>query len=162
MTVEPAPDAPLPPTDDAAPPQTLTRLCLASLAGDTFAFDLEAVREVLEVESVTRVPKTPPVLVGLANVRGAIVPLLDLRPLLGLPVGAPDPAFAVVLRHQGHQVGVLVDGVPEICTVPQEDIEPGPARDGEGGPPFVSSRVRIGARVSGVVELPALLASVDG
>jgi purine-binding chemotaxis protein CheW len=135
------------------------RVCLISLGGEVFAVDLRNVREVFEVEGITPVPAMPPALAGVANLRGTIVPIADLRPVLRIPGNDPLP-FAVVIRHGGRQVGVLVDRVPEIRTIHMEDLLPA-STSGSGPKPFVSSVLRIEGRIGGVVEVPTLLAYVE-
>src|SRR4030095_2984627 len=84
------------------------RAAIVSLGGEQFTIDLQNVREVFVVESITPVPGMPAGLVGVTNLRGSVVPLLDLRQMIGL---AAENAlkYAVVIKHGNWQVGVLVD-----------------------------------------------------
>lgn len=148
-------------SDSPSATDTPLRVCLISLANELFAIDLRDVREVFEVEAVTPVPGMPQTLTGVANLRGTVIPLADLRSALGLPVAGPDLRYAVVLRHGSQQVGVLVDGVPEIRTVHPDEFLAAPARGADGSRPFVSSILRIADRMSGVVEVPSLMACVE-
>ena len=91
MEMHPNAPAPIPAPDDQAQHEATVRVCLVTLCGELFAIDLGSVREVFELESVTPVPKMPPVFTGVTNVRGMIIPLVDLRPLLGFPVEFPGP-----------------------------------------------------------------------
>ena len=161
MSTHPIPTMPAPPAGELAQSEATVRVCLVSLCGELFAIDLRNVREVFEVESITPVPKMPPAFVGVANVRGVIVPLVDLRPLLGLPLDDTVLNYVVVIRHQGQQVGVLVDQMPEIRSVNRDELHASPATGSRATRPFVSSLLRIENRVSGVVEVPSLLACVD-
>lgn len=147
------------PSEPRATGQTV-RVCLISLSGELFAIDLRNVREVFEVDTITPVPSMPPALAGVANLRGTVVSIVDLRTVLGLPVNGPLP-FAVVIRHGGRQVGVLVDRVPEIRTVQREELLPAPTGGSNGPKPFVSGVLRIEERIGGVVEVPTLLAYVE-
>jgi purine-binding chemotaxis protein CheW len=137
------------------------RVCLISLSGELFAVDLRNVREVFEVEGVTPVPGMPAVLAGVANLRGVVMPLVDLRRLLGLPVTGPPPRFAVVIRHETQQIAILVDQVPEIRTVQHDELLPAPARTSTGPMPFVTAILRLEDRIGGMVEVPTLLAQVE-
>ncbi len=139
---------------------TKRRVCVISLAGELFAIDLRQVGEVFEVGPITPVPDMPDLLVGVTNLRGVIVPLVDLRPLLGLSIDGPVPPYAVVIRHDGQQIGVLVDQMPEIHSVGTDDVFTAPPGGSQGFRPFVSSLLRIEGRVGGVVEVSTLLASV--
>lgn len=138
-----------------------SRVCLVSLSNELFAIDLHNVREVFEVESITPIPGTPAALAGVANLRGTVIPLVDLRRLLGLTTSGSSPRFAVVTRHGGQQVGVLVDRVPEIRTVQTDEFLPAPTSTATGPKPFVTAVLRIENRIGGVVEVPTLLAYVE-
>ncbi len=161
METHPTAPTPIPAPDGHAQSEATVRVCLVSLCGELFAIDLGSVREVFEVESITPVPKMPPAFAGVANVRGMIIPLVDLRPLLGFPVEPPGPKFVVVIRHQGQQVGILVDQMPEIRTVSREELQASPTTGSRAARPFITSLLRIENRVSGVVEVPSLLACVN-
>jgi chemotaxis signal transduction protein len=100
-----------------------------------FAVDLALVAEVGRVPAITRIPGVPGWLAGLANWRGRILPVLDLRPLLGGEAAArPVSARIVVLAAEGTNVGLLVDLVdgtttlgPELAPFPA--VLPGTAAD---------------------------------
>ncbi|HSA62127.1 MAG TPA: chemotaxis protein CheW [Nitrospiraceae bacterium] len=138
-----------------------SRICLITIGGELFAIDLRHVREVFELESITPVPGMPASLVGVANLRGTVVPLADLRPSLGVASSAA-PKYAVVVRHGAQQVGILIDDVPEIRTIHQDDMLAASTRGVTDGRPFLSGLVKIENRMSGMVEVSRLLASVEG
>ena len=138
-----------------------TRVCLLSVGGEVYAIDLRNVREVFQVDAITMVPGMPAALVGVTNVRGAVIPIMDLRRMLNVPTAGPALPYAVVIRHGAHQVGVLVDRVPEIRTVQTEQFLPTPPSDTPGGKSFLTAVLRLDDRMGGVVEVPALLASME-
>jgi purine-binding chemotaxis protein CheW len=141
--------------------ETQTKVCLLTIGGEVYAVDLRNVREVFEVDVVTPVPGMPSALVGVTNVRGAVVPVMDLRRLLDVPSGGPMPHYAVIIKHGHHQVGVLVEKVPEIRTVQTEQFLPTPSGDAREGKPFLTAVLRLDDRMGGVVEVPTLLACVE-
>ncbi|MGH7231739.1 MAG: chemotaxis protein CheW [Nitrospiraceae bacterium] len=141
--------------------ETLRRVCLISLGGELYAIDLRSVREVFEVESVTPVPGMPAALVGVANLRGVVIPLVDLRFLLGLPVSGPPPQFAVVVRHGSRQVGVLVEQVPEIRNLQKDQFLPAVQTARAESRPFVSTVLRIEDRLGGVLEVPIVFEHME-
>lgn len=140
---------------------SLSRVCLLTLGGEIYAVDLRHVREVFEVDVITPVPGMPPALVGVTNVRGAVIPVMDLRRMLNLPTGGPPPPYAVIIKHGNHQVGVLVERVPEIKTVQTEQFLPTPSGDAREGKPFLTAVLRLDDRMGGVVEVPTLLACME-
>jgi purine-binding chemotaxis protein CheW len=139
---------------------SVSRMCLITLGGELFAMDLGDVSEVFEVDSITPVPGAPSTLIGVANLRGTVIPLADLRPSLGLSVTESSLKYAVVVRHGSQQVGILVDAVPEIRTVRQDEFLAAPAQGAANAQPLVSALLRVEERMSGVVEVPRLLTSV--
>lgn len=137
------------------------RAAIVSIGGELFTIDLQTVREVFVVESITPVPGMPSGLVGVTNLRGTVIPLLDLRGMFGL---ATDGAmkYAVVVQHGNWQVGVLVDTVPEIRTLAKDQFLPAPTGTGEGAFPFVSTVVKLEDRLRGVLETSVVLSHFEG
>jgi len=138
-----------------------SRICLVTLGGELFAIDLRHVREVFELESVTPVPGMPSTLVGVANLRGTVMPLADLRPSLGIPSTTSLP-FVVVVRHGQQQVGILIDAVPEIRTIHPDDLLNATSRGLSESRPFLCGLAKIEERMSGVMDVQKLLACVEG
>lgn len=158
----PGPHTQIPEQAGAAPAAGYpSRVCLITLSGGTFALDLRSVREVFPVESITPVPGMPSVLVGVTNLRGVVLPIVDVRSLLGLTTAGPPPKFVVVLVHGGNQVGVLTERVPEIRTVEQDQFLPATQAGQAEARPFVSTILRVEDRLGGLLELPTLLAHMD-
>jgi purine-binding chemotaxis protein CheW len=152
-----------PPSDgeDGPNPGRTSRVCLITVGGESFAIDLAHVREVFKLESITPVPGMPASLVGVANLRGTIIPVADLRPSLEVS-SAATPKYAVVVQHGARQVGILIDDVPEIRTL-QSDAMLADATQGVAARrPFLSGLLNIENRLSGMMEVPRVLASVEG
>jgi purine-binding chemotaxis protein CheW len=88
------------------------RACVFTLGGDGFAIEVRCAREVVVVDDVTIVPRGPSYLVGVANLRGRVLSIVDIRALLGL---APRPVGrgtrVLVVQAGSSQVGVAVDAV---------------------------------------------------
>lgn len=137
------------------------RVAIISLGGDLFTIDLKSVREVFVIESITPVPGMISGLVGITNLRGAVIPVLDLRPMFALNSDAPL-RYAVLVQHGNWQVGVLVDTVPEIRTLSKEQFLPAPAVTQEGALPFVSAVVKLEDRLRGVLEASVMLSYLEG
>ncbi len=88
------------------------RACVFGLAGQMFAVDVRYAREVVIFEDHTRVPLAPPYLLGLANLRGSIVPILDIQPILGLPAAPVSRRTATLVIADGPLlVAVLIEDV---------------------------------------------------
>jgi purine-binding chemotaxis protein CheW len=125
MTKIPAGDA-SPAAEDAALHERgdLCQFVIFHSAGEMFAVPLGQVKEIIRVPDVVRMPLSPPALMGLANLRGTVLPVLDLRNLFGLPQVTADDASRVVVLDHGHPVGLMVDRVANVVTVDRERLEP--------------------------------------
>ena len=91
------------------------------LGEETYAFASTSVREVFSPKEITPLPCTPPFLRGIVNVRGRILPVIDIKPLFGLPSPARQPLNKVIIIHaEGMEVGLCADtiiGVRAISTL---------------------------------------------
>jgi purine-binding chemotaxis protein CheW len=110
---------------DAA--QFLTFVC----AGEEYGVDILCVQEIKGWDGVTRVPYTPPYLLGVMNLRGVIVPVIDLRSRFGVALRAPDSSTVVIVvrvrTENGEKTaGIVVDAVSEVYSVAPDDIKPTP------------------------------------
>jgi len=93
------------------------------LGGECFAFPMETVLEIIRVPSTVSVPLTPTALVGLANLRGTVLPVVDLRRTLALEDRSYDDATRVVVVDCGQPVGLVVDRVARVMNVEPDNIE---------------------------------------
>jgi purine-binding chemotaxis protein CheW len=103
---------------------TLEALVFA-LGRELYAFPANQVHEVRSVGLLTTLPGTPAFVAGLINVRGRIVPVVDLRPLLGLNTDTPSTSVVLVAHRSGH-IGLLVAGRPTVRPLPVADLTDAP------------------------------------
>jgi chemotaxis signal transduction protein len=88
------------------------RACVFALAGEQLAADIRHTREVVVLADRTTVPRAPAHVMGVANLRGSVVPIVDIGPLLGLPPHTPREALrTIVLEDSGVQIAVPTDDV---------------------------------------------------
>jgi chemotaxis signal transduction protein len=132
--------APLDAREGADDDSTLnTDAIVVRLGAGKFAVDLASVAEVGRAPSVTRVPGLPGWLAGVANWRGRILPVLDLRPMLGAEAVTLDAAGRlIVLTHAGVAVGMLVDGVDGTTSL--TDVAPFPSVSAPVGSNLISGQ----------------------
>jgi purine-binding chemotaxis protein CheW len=150
--------------DPPAPRKFPSRVCVFALWKNLYAVDLQHIREVFPIESVTPIPGMPPVVIGMTNVRGSVVPIVDIRLLLELPQAETLPPFALVLRHEDYQLAILVDRSPEIMTVLPEQFEATPhgsPEDSEASRFIVNGIVRIDDTVHHILDVTQLVAYLD-
>lgn len=106
----------------------VTRWVCFELAGQHYGLPILQVQEVLNDADIEPVPGADADVLGVINLRGAIVSVLDLRRRLHLPVRASDPQTRiVVLEHGGEPVGLRVDRVTQVRALPDSLVKPAPA-----------------------------------
>lgn len=135
------------------------QLVVFQLAGELYGVDIAVVREVTPMQRVTKVPRTPRYLEGVTNLRGRVIPVIDLRRRLMLPVTARTSATRIaVAEMDGDQVGMIVDGVAEVLRVPVAAIEPTPPVLGVGlDAEYVSGVAKMGGRLIILLNLARVL-----
>jgi len=116
-------------TAAAEPTQYLTFM----LGGETFAIGILSIKEIIEYSDLTTVPMMPPSIRGVINLRGAVVPVMDLQVRFGRTSSAVTKRTCIVIvevnDHAGQPqvLGVIVDAVNEVLEIAPGDIEPPPA-----------------------------------
>ena len=97
------------------------------VAGEMFAVPMAPVQEIIRVPAVARLPLAPPALVGLANLRGRVLPIVDLRRLFQLDTRVHDDATRALVIDLGQPLGFVVDHVASVVSVEASAIEPATA-----------------------------------
>lgn len=111
-----------------APPRSALYLLLFTLGGRPFALEATQARRVERPRPLTRVPGAPPWLCGMANLRGTIAPVIDLKGYLGLEPSEPGGgARWVVAEVRGEPVALAVDAVEGLVAVAAADLRPSEA-----------------------------------
>lgn len=94
-----------------------------AVGDEAFGFTMQSVREIIRIPNTVDVPLTPSALVGLANLRGAVLPILDLRTILGLPAAEASEAQRVIVTDIGTPVGLIVDKVLQVMQADESLID---------------------------------------
>ncbi len=129
-----------------------TQLVVFRIEKSEYALPVGNVGEILRMVAIAPVPEAPEWLPGVINLRGKVIPVIDLRIRLGLPsqeVGLNTPI--IVAEHEGQMVGLVADSVTELLTVSHDSIEPPDARVGASN--AVESVARAGERLILIFDL---------
>jgi len=98
-----------------------------NLHGEEYAVEITKVKEIILLEGVTRVPQMPDFIEGIINLRGNVIPVIDLRKRFGLPCPEPDDHTRIVVTRMGDRiVGLIVDSVSQVMKIPQSNIQDPP------------------------------------
>ncbi len=126
----------------AAQSQTLDLACF-ELAGQAYAVPIANVREILATPAITPLPDAPPVIEGVLDLRGTLIPVLDLARLLAREGAARgERARTVVVEARGFVIGFRVDRATQVVAASSDEIERLPALTREAGCLVVGSVVR--------------------
>ena len=109
----------------------ITQYLTFKLDNEVFALDISKVREVLDFTSITKVPKMPDFMRGVINLRGSVVPVVDLRLKFGMPKTEKTVSTCIIIAevsvdNQTTILGALADSVQEVLDLEPDEIEPAP------------------------------------
>ncbi len=132
-------------------------ICLR-IGRQEFCVDIMAVREIRGWTEATALPQAPSFVRGLINLRGVVLPIVDLADRLGLPPSAATARNVIIVAQIGtQQVGLLVDEVSDILTVTNESIQPVPDLGSDAAKVFVRGLIAIDGRMISLVSLDDVL-----
>ena len=135
------------------------------LAGEEYGVDILRVQEIKGWDKVTRIPHTPEYVLGVINLRGAVVPILDLRRRFGLETIAFGPTTVVIVvrvadghnGHDGRTVGMVVDAASEVYNVDARDTKPPPDVCGSVETVFVKALATVEEKMLILLDIDRLI-----
>jgi purine-binding chemotaxis protein CheW len=129
-----------------------------AINADQYGVDIMAVREIKEWSNVSHLPKQPDYVRGVLNLRGVMVPVVDLRCRFGQGLTQPTPTHIVIIVQTGNrQVGLLADRVLDIVSFNQRDIQPVPRTVHGTTADFLSGLITHDNTMIALIDLPNLL-----
>lgn len=132
------------------------------LGGEMFAIEIQRIREIIEYNKPTTVPMMPPSLRGVINVRGGVVPVIDLAVRFNwTPTGIGRRTSIVIIEtmhnEQKHVLGLVVDRVNAVTEIKAEDIEPAPVFGARINADFISGMAKCDGRFVIVLNIERTL-----
>jgi purine-binding chemotaxis protein CheW len=101
------------------------QLVVFTLGNESYAVDINTVKEIIQLQPVTKLPGTPPSVEGIINLRGSVIPIIDLRKRFEMErIERNKETRIVVVTCANSSVGVIVDSVAQVLRIPRESIEP--------------------------------------
>lgn len=108
------------------------------LGDDLFAIDIMRIKEIIRPQKLSLLPKAPPFVEGVINLRGTVIPVIDLRKRFDMPEREDSlPIRLLIVAVTGQLLGLVVDDVTEVVTVPVKDIKPPPQMVGGIGAEYL-------------------------
>lgn len=128
---------------------------------ESYALEMSCIVEIIEYKTVTAVPETPAYIAGVINVRGTILPVIDLRARFHLPgASGKSRRCLIIILFEGQKIGLLVDSVTDLLEIAAEKITPPPQAGASYSHVFIKG---IGITDSGMVLIadPDKLVNLD-
>ena len=128
------------------------------IAEEEFAIPIGHVIEIVGIQKITEVPDMPDFVKGVINLRGKVIPVMDVRLRFRLPAVAYDDRTCVVVVSVGNvTLGLVVDTVSEVVSIPESHVSPPPRFSGAGSGRYVSGMGKIGEAVKIIIDVQKLL-----
>ena len=133
------------------------------LAGEEYGVEILKVQELRGWESVTPIPNTPTYVCGVINLRGIVIPIIDLRARFGLEVIEPGPTTVVIIlkleSKQGKErvMGIVTDAVSEVYTLSESELRPPPDMEGSATIDFVKDLATIDDKMVILLDIGRLV-----
>ena len=141
-----------------------TQYLTLGIDGDHFGIDIRSVREILDMQPISRLPHAPPFLLGMIDVRGTSYPVVDLRTKLGLDRAAPSEATRIIIldvtvNRRTIGVGFVADRVFEVTCLDEGQLEAAPDVGGKWESSYIAGIGRKGETFVVVFDLETLMRS---
>jgi purine-binding chemotaxis protein CheW len=132
------------------------------LRGEEYGLEILKVQEIIGVMAVTPVPRTPDFIVGVINLRGKVIPIVDLRLKFGMELLAhTEETCIIVVQANGVQIGIVVDKVSEVVDIAGENIEDTPSFGSEVNTDYILGIGKSEGRIKLLLDIDRVLAETD-
>jgi purine-binding chemotaxis protein CheW len=139
-------------------PKSSSQFVGFQLGGQDYAFRIEQIQEIVILHQVTKTPQVPDYIDGVANLRGAIIPIINLRKLFGMEARPADAETRTIVVNVGTRtMGCTVDQVSHVIRVAEENIQPAPETVTAGGAHYIAGFARVDGRLVILLEIDDLL-----
>lgn len=135
-------------------------LVIFSLGKELYGVTIQSVESIIKLQAITQVPHAASFILGVTNLRGTVVPVLDLRRRFNMACCENTPnTRIVIINAEGSKVGIVVDEVTEVLKVSRNSIQPPPAMSTTVESAFINGIARINNRLVILLDLEKVLAS---
>jgi purine-binding chemotaxis protein CheW len=132
------------------------------LGGEEYAISILKVQEIRGYDAVTRIASAPEYLKGVVNLRGIIVPIVDMRIKFKVGEATYDPfTVVIILNISGHTIGMVVDSVSDVVTLTPDQVKPAPDLGASVATEFLQGLGTVGERMLILLDIDRLLGSEE-
>lgn len=146
----------------ATPTVAARELLSFTLGAENYAIDILKVQEIRGYEAVTRIANSPAFIKGVVNLRGHIVPIIDLRVKLGLGEARYDASTVVIILNVlGRVLGIVVDSVSDVIALAPDAVKPAPEFGATLDTRYIEGLANLDSQLLIVVDIERLMGSRD-
>ena len=131
------------------------------LAEEEYGLEILKVREIMGMIDITAVPQMPACMKGVINLRGKVIPVIDLRLKFQMPETQRTEQTCIIVVDVGKEVGIIVDAVSEVLDITRDSIEPPPEMGATVDTSFILGMGKVGDAVKILLDIAKVLTSVD-
>jgi purine-binding chemotaxis protein CheW len=147
--------------NEAATPETLQFLAF-TLGDEEYGVDIQKVQELRGYDAVTRIANAPDFIKGVVNLRGIIVPIIDMRIKFQLGMPTYDQFTVVIILNIGHRtIGMVVDNVSDVLSLQPEEIKPAPEMGTAIDTDYLIGLGTLDSRMLILIDIDRLMSSSD-
>lgn len=143
--------------------ETAIQLVACAVEDEEYAIDIEKVQEIIRLQEITRVPHSSLYISGVINLRGMVIPVMDLRKRFGLPEKVyGDTSRIIIINWSNGFAGLLVDGVSEVIRIPKQAVEQPPTYSSNVNADFFTGIGKLGHRLLIMLNLDKIFELTTG
>jgi len=140
----------------------LNQLISFEVGEEEYGLEILRVKEVIRIRQITRLPGTPPFVRGIINLRGDVIPIIDLRSKLGLAEQEyTGSTRVIVVAMEGRLLGMVVDAVSQVVRLPADQVEPPPPIAGGLSARFIKGVGKLEERMIILLDIDRLLSAQE-
>jgi len=133
-----------------------------TVGAEEYGLELLRVKEVIRMRQITWLPKAPSCVKGIINLRGEVIPIIDLRDRFGLAAQEQTAMTrVVVVEVEGRPVGMVVDAASQVVRVPADEFDPPPQVLGEASRDFITAVGKTGDRLILMIDVDRILSTEE-
>lgn len=136
------------------------QIVVFKLGGEEYGIEINEVREIIRKREITPVPRQPDYVEGVINVRGTIIPVINLKKRFGLPDDPSTQPHTIIVESGEGLVGILVDSVSEVIRVPKDRIHHPPSVSMEADNRYLRGICRVGDRLLIYLDVKKVVSTI--
>jgi purine-binding chemotaxis protein CheW len=134
------------------------QLVIFTVAGENYGVEIGSVESIVKMQAITSIPHSLPFVEGITNLRGVVLPVINLRSRFGMPPHEADKNTRIVIAlNETYKVGMIVDSVSEVLRIQDHEIEPPPPMVTTVDSSYITGIAKVDGRLIILLNLSRIL-----